>query len=353
MRRVDYSQYKEWSFCPHSWFEKYVNKKVMRSVGMNDGAMTLGSLVHAGLENWHGEGTPEIPQKVVEEQNPTPEALGIAQQMVLGYVRRYPTEPWTPTALEKPLVRNCRGFDVLAKVDGYFVVDEAMQVEDGNGGILFLNPGVYGLETKTRDATQDRARYMQRWQVNMQADFQLLALREVVDDMNIDSSYEGAHWVPEPRQLQGIIINVIDKPRPYVPKRTCKGCKQVSYFNQWIVSPDGRYACPVCKYEQVLQPLKPVPPKEFDYWRMMVTRTPEQLERALGEIQQVAFEMDRMEKFQHLPPQGEGCVVPPTKEMCVHPITGKVCQYFRPHLLGYTTVGHPDFEDARDYVGVI
>lgn len=338
---IDYSAYKDWMFCKWFWYEKYVNKMQRKPFTQRSDNLALGSLVHSGLENWHRRGVPEIAMSVINDTNPTPETLAMAQAVMMAYVKKYPTEPWVPVALEKPLVREYSWGRLVAKLDGYTVLDHVVEIPDGvNGGVITLNPGLYGIEHKTKAERINRADYMARWLVNKQADFQLLALSA----KEPGASIYNLSGTP----VQGIIVNVIDKPAIYVPKRKCKQCDKQYDLAAWIPAGENGWSCPECGNVQKLKAPKVNGDvgEKFDFWRIVAKRTEEQLAKTEMEIEYVAMDMIGMIEG------GMTDYHVPNRENCISPFNYHRCQYFEPHLTGMSTIGHPEYEPTRDYLGI-
>ena len=309
---IDYSQYRAFQTCPWYWFEKYITELVpRREAYQRDDAAAIGSLVHSGLEQWAKTREPKIAAAVIDEIGPTPEAFGLAEGMVHEYVRRYPEEAWEFLRTEEPLKFPLPGTDIpgLAKIDKYFFVPEQTTVETGIEGSTFdLSPGWWIHEYKTKDAQISRAHWNMQWEANRQADFQILALREKVGT-----------------DVQGIIVQVLEKPRLYIPKRKCKGCATTLEMPSWLPAEDGKSACPMCGNKQVLEPVKEKAPRPLaEFYRTVVTLTAERLDRAAEEIACTSRAMANMIKW--------GIQVQrPTREACVFPAMRRVCDYFKPH----------------------
>lgn len=338
---IDYSQYKTWMFCPWAWYEKYVlrRQKAWIAQGMRDDAMAVGSLVHAGLENWYGKRDPEIPQSTVEEINPTPEALRMAKGLVAGYINTYPRELWDTVACEEPIrFPVIPGVDGLAKIDMYFYIPTPTRIESGIQGYeIILNPGWWIQEYKTKSSSVKFAEYFRSWQTNMQADFQMLALQQQM--MRMDQIKEGTD------KINGLLINIIEKPNDYIPKRKCKQCEEIYAYTAW--TPIGaEFRCPA-GHTQKLKPLEERGPIQANYFRLMVERTPEQLRKSKCDIFNVAAQMqkaDESKSIEQLIPNKDHC-------MNLNAKYANECEYFQPHLYGITTIDNPAYEDTKDYIG--
>jgi hypothetical protein len=333
---IDYSQYLKFVRCPWLWYETYVNELAPRRKDRpRDDNMAIGSLVHAGLENWTRNQLPNVSQATVDEINPTPDTLALAAGMVIEYARRYPAEQWEMVFCEEPLKFPLLGrapLTGLAKVDKYFYVPEQTAVETGiEGEALSLAPGWWIHEYKTKSAAISRANYAMAWESNMQADFQMLALQAKLGE-----------------PPAGMIVQVLEKPRTYVPKRKCKGCQETVELASWLPTGDGQHACPLCGNRQTLKPYEPKAEPMPAFYRLGVIRSQERLSRALGEITSVAWQMA------HLAAQGLSMYRrPPNREACVHPQYGP-CAYFRNHTYDLPTTEDASMEhrDATRYVGL-
>lgn len=315
---IDYSQYRIWSKCPWAWYWRYVRGWAKKFEGQRKDALCMGSLVHDGLEQFGKTGVPRITEETILEMTPTPEALGVARDMVEEYAKLYPGEEWEIHRFEQPLrfplLPHKQG---LAKVDAYFYNPEQKQLESGLPGYeLSLSPGWWIREYKTKDAGLSRANWNQNWEVNMQASFQMLALQE---------------QIKEP--VQGVLVSVLEKPRMYIPKRKCKGCGESFEMGLYLSTGDG-HACPSCGTVQKLSVYEPKVKLTPQFYRVVAVRNEEQLKQALSEITQTADLMDALGEAEH-----EVVTVPPTRENCVHPIYG-TCEYYK-----LDTYGIPPEED--------
>ena len=331
---IDYSQYSAWMACKWLWYEKYVLRRQKKwPQAMRDDALAVGSLVHAGLENWYGHKDFTIPNDSITETNPTPEALRLCKKLVYGYVQAFPSDPWNMYHVEKPIrFPLIEGRDGLAKLDCYYHVEKPMRLASGVDGYdLSISPGWWIQEYKTKGQQTSFADFMKSWQTNMQADFQMLAL----------SNGEAREHV------KGLIINVIEKPRDYIPKRKCGRCEEYYAFSAWIPSGE-KYVCPMCGNEQKLKPLEQMKDQEARYFRLLVERSPFQLTKSLVQIKQVAREMLEMERSDVARVYD---LFAPNKSHCMdlgryH----KECDFFKPHLYGVSTIDNDEYEETRDYI---
>ena len=330
MLHIDYSSYRIFNECPWLWYEKYVNKRmVARPEGQRHDALTLGSMVHSGIENWYKYGKPEINPTVIDLLNPTPDCFGEANTLIQEYVRRYPQEVWEPGVFEKPLSLAVNdSTKLVAKIDGSFKILEDIGIP---GGIdqegIYLQAGIYGLEHKTKDAEIPKGLYMKAWQTNLQASFQLLVLKEHFEN------------------VRGVLVNVLEKPRPYVPKRKCKGCSELQELSLYRVGTGGQYICPTCGHQQELSKSSgPRVERQYDCWRFLVERTEDQLDTHFREIHNTSIEMWSMIR-------GGMKECNPNRDQCVVPFKRKTCEFFEQHLYGIDTMTDPHFVEAEDYVG--
>jgi hypothetical protein len=355
---LDYSQTSKWNFCRWAWYERYVNKRVKGwpKDRQRDDALCIGSLVHAGLENWYKHGVPEIPEEAIAQYTPTPEALGLAREMVYGYPQAYPMEPWELVRCEEPLrfplVDGCDG---LAKIDLYFYIPEDCTIETGVPGYTnTLTRGWWVQEYKTKGQGKDVAKWIQGWENNLQADFQMMALTHHLSQQT--RQIERAGWAvdgegsPYNESVQGVLVNVIERPSIYVPRRTCKGCHQVWPFRAYLPTGTGKYRCPNCGHEQPLKPLEESASKKTPtYYRVIVTRTPAQLAAHKAEMVNIALQMQDYRAV----PLDYYC---PNRESCVDKRWDRECEYFGPHTydaqgqLRSTSDPFEGYEVAEDYV---
>lgn len=327
---IDYSQFKEFSTCELKWYEKYIAQTRRAPSGrQRDDAMTLGTLVHGALEHLRLKGTPEVPPEVIAEAGPTPECLAAARQLAHGYAMTYPVEPFEAQrcehAIRFPLLRDIDG---LAKIDRYFQIKDQLLLETGLGDKFALQPGWWIHEYKTKSMSKDVGDYIDGWRVNMQAAFQLLALK----------AYTGE--VP-----QGILVNVLEKPSEYKPRHTCKTCKTVNERKDWAATGAG-YQCPnpSCGAIQALDLSdKSKASRSARYYRIMVTRSPGELEAATHDMERAALRMIDLRA---------GAEPTRATERCVDTIFGK-CEYFEPHTQLRLAQGYQGFVQVEGlrYVG--
>ena len=352
MKVIDYSQMSLWSNCPWAWYERYVKGMSPRYVGQRDDALALGSLVHNGLDEYSKTGRGAISQETIAEIGPTPECLRIAEMMVAGYIQKYPVERWpverTEEAVQFPLGDwgwgNNKEWFGIAKLDGYFYVPEDTQVESGQPGqTLTLGKGWWSREYKTKSPSVNRGTWMMEWAAKRQADFQLLALTDLLENY--------PPWAPSPGRgkidtVRGVLVSVLEKPREYTPRRKCKGCSDTYDLESFIPTPEG-HKCPACGTVQHMKPYVPTVVPMPDYWRMIVTRTPDQLEVARREILCVAGDMQDMMN------SGMESVVP-NRDNCISNRWHRKCEYAEQHIAG-KAVAAPEFVqvDPYRYIGAV
>jgi len=349
---IDYSAHSTWDECPAKWWERYVAKRVPKwPKGQRDDALCLGSLVHEGLRLWQERQIVEIPTSVIDEVTPTRECLSLAQELVYGYTRTYPQELWPLIRCEEPVVMPLVSptqmeqnfgevpLTLLAKIDSYFYVPEPTMIESGIPGIQWtLNPGWWIHEYKTKSPFISMPLYMQGWEMNMQASYQVLALSH-----KLREDGEDLHGRP----VQGTLVNVLEKPRRHIPKRKCRSCTETYEFYTWVPTGSGEYACPVCGTRQKLTPLKTdIPTIPPAYYRLIVTRSPRELEAARRQILQVGQRMIAME-------QNGLDSEPWNTKSCVNFQWKRACEYFGVHRNGTDSKEDSNYTDAIDYRGLV
>lgn len=364
---IDFSAHDAWDFCPAKWFELYINKRRKRwPKAQRTDALALGSLVHEGLRVWQQKKLVEIPQQVIEEVTPSAECLNLAQELVWGYTRAYPSELWPLIMCEEPLQMPLakhwaevshrddpptpmatEELILLAKIDSYFYVPELTQIQSGVPGLEFtLNPGWWIHEYKTKSPRTPVAIYMQSWEMGLQASYQTLALQHHIDTNQ-------RFWVDTPEgpmntQVQGVLVNVLEKPEKYIPQRSCKACGEKSEFYTWLPTGTGLYACPLCGTRREIKPLKEATPvKPPNFFRVLVQRDAEQLAQDTQIILQVGQQMIQM--------QAGGLHSQPwRKRNCVDIWWKKPCDYFSPHRNGNDTrEDEVDYMDQPEYRGLV
>lgn len=353
MNKIDYSQLSKFGFCPWAWYETYVKGMSPRYVGQRSDALALGSLVHNGLDNFSKTGRPYIDDATLAEVTPTLECKQLAELMVAGYLRKYPSERWEVEHTEQAVEFNIgMGFPGVtpgcwtgvAKLDGYFYVPEDTTIESGlPDQRLTLGRGWWSREYKTKSHGIPRGTWIKEWAAKRQADFQLLALQNLLNTgVNTDGVplREEMNIVP-----RGVLVSVLEKPRDYTPMRKCKGCGGSYELASFLVGADGHH-CPMCNHTQVLKPYTPTVPAAPEYFRMIVTRTPEQLERARREIAAVAEAMDEYRS-------GVLEDLTPTRDNCISNRWHRECEFAEQHIAG-VDVAEPRFVkiDPYKYIGI-
>lgn len=304
---LDYSAYYKWCECQFKWYEHYVSQHVRTPPpGHVDTPLTLGSCVHAGLEALRTSGIPEVPQAIIEETRVSPEYAGWANALVQGYAAHYPGEDFpsghTEEPLRFPLIPDVDG---LAKVDYFWEVPEGGQyIADGLGGQLWLEPGWWIKEYKTKDASRNPGNWQQSWRMNPQADFQCHALAAKIG------------VAPK-----GVLVDTLEKPKITEPQRTCTKCHQKQDLRSYHPLGGGQFGCPLCGAPNKI-PLKDKTERKPAFYRFKVLRSPEQLEASFREMQVIAQEMAFIR---------EGSSFPQRRlTECVNSIFG-ACEYFEPH----------------------
>jgi DNA-directed RNA polymerase subunit RPC12/RpoP len=374
MKFIDYSQYSLFKFCEYAWYERYVRGLQTKYPAdkQRDDAIALGSLVHAGLEVFAKTGKPEIPKDVVDEMIPTPECFVLANTMVQGYIKKYPSEVWPVEQCEEPLVwelvpedivwacckcgvtgnsrrhikcPNCLSALIdqpvtisigqeqifgLAKFDSFFYVPEDTTIESGlPGESITLARGWWSKEYKTKSSGVNRATWIMEWQTKFQADFQMIALQNRIGEAP-----------------KGVMVCVLEKPREYTPKRKCAGCGETWEMASYLSTGDG-HACPACDYRQKLKPYEPKVPRIPEFYRVLVTRSPEELERSEIEIRETALRMEALR-------QNSGLIMP-NRDNCVSNKFHRVCEFFKPHRYNYDAGDRPaefEFRDTTKYASL-
>ena len=318
---LDYSQYTTYQRCPLAWAEKYIYSwRRAPKAGQKDDVLTVGSLVHTAMQTLRETGKLDIPQAVVEELSPTTEALAWSRVLALGASLRWPPDLGVRYYCEEPLrFELLEEVDGLAKIDCYFHLDEPTVRENGLGDKFTLSPGWWIDEYKTKTASKSIGDYWLSWKMNAQADFQMLALSK---------------HVGEP--VQGVLVNVIEKPKDYQPVRSCKACGAKSEFRYWTPTGEG-YQCPQCFATQKLAPPDKKERPQGVYYRLPVTRTEKQLAHSKAEFTEVAEAMHKVRLRQDEPVRN--------REQCLG-MYG-FCEYFAPHSEGYLAEGY------EGYVNVI
>jgi len=360
---LDYSQYSSFLMCPWKWYESYVQGMSPRYSGQRSDPLCLGSLVHNGLDNYSKSGRPEIDMTCLTDNNPTPETYRIAQMMCEGYVQKYPRERWevesTEEAVQFPYAwcKTCNhqavcdegehclgcGSDTIpvagiAKLDGQFYVPEDTTIESGlPGQTLTLSRGWWSREYKTKSPGIDRSVWLAEWASKRQADFQILALQHRLEETPRHSG--------DDISVQGVLVSVLEKPRQYTPKRKCKGCGETWELDSFRPTATG-HACPMCGAEQKIKPYVPTVVPTPEFFRIVVTRSPQQLETSRREFAMVAEAMEQMRVL------GKEIAIP-NRDNCISNRYHKKCEYAEQHI-GGLPVAEPQFVkvDPFKYLGI-
>lgn len=321
MIRIDNTQYSAFMRCEMFWYEKYINKvrAIWPEGAQRDDALAIGIAVHEALENGYRNNLWAVSNQTLNDLNLTSEALLEVRSMSEAYRLQYPSGPvefeWH--GLESPLDRVLAdNITMTAKVDGWFKVQEPTTVSGGIGDI-YLAPGYYTFETKTKRPGYDRGLYIAEWQAAMQASFQLLTMKANAEQLGIN-----------PDEVRGVLVNVIERPKIYEPKRTCQNCDKLIELKSYLPQGIG-YRCPICDHYNVFkgkpQPARVDPP--FMY-RFIVERSEDQLQYHMQLIKMVAKKMLGMSDG-----DTEFTLIPPTENhtQCVNMAWRKKCEYYAPH----------------------
>jgi hypothetical protein len=340
MHYIDYSQYRLWHFCPRAWHCRYCLGLRRKSTGLKDDALTLGSLFHDGMEEWYLHKSPRINPSTIAKLTPTKECLDLAQQLVLGYSQHYPQDPWTTKAVEEAVVRPLsKELSLVAKVDQTALIEQPLVIDSGHPGITFmLEPGIYSIENKTKAQNKPFAGYLSSWQANMQASFQLLALQHKYGE----------------KDVKGVVVNVAEKPTVQRPRRMCKKCKESSFLSEWLIDGDNpdNNKCPQCLNSQKLKAYEPRKKHDPRYYRIVVTRDSERLEKDLRKIESVGRDMLKLKSG------GVQLELYENDENCINPMNMRSkCDFFESHvnmvpidrLVGDTL---EQIEDPYEYIGL-
>lgn len=303
MRYIDFSQYKTWMDCPRKWYNTYVEQvRPIPSRALNDGPLTLGSLVHNGLEYLAIHNKIKIDDETITEEKPTPQCLSDAYHILNSYAKYIVNEPYVVSKVEETLSYKVNdNLTMVAKVDEYFHLDEPIDLPRGNGEYFTLEPGWWLREQKTKSGKISYESFAMRWAYDKQADFQLLCLSEHIQ-----------------QPVNGVLINVIEKAVTQQPKRKCKGCLQLLPFESYEAVTKG-FKCSICGHVQQHKPLTPeqLLPKDPKFFRLYTRRSLECISRTIDTVELIAERMERMRK--------EGIQAEPpriTEGACSHMIFG-------------------------------
>jgi len=326
---IDNTQYSCFTRCQAEWWEKYCNKQHKPYTGERDDAMAIGIAIHSVLENGYRNNKFVLPVDVADELTLTSDALMEVRVMAEAYRNQYPSGPvefdWT--GLEEPISFKLENeIEIKAKVDGYFECKEPVVI---GGGIndIYLQPGIYAFESKSKAPGYDRGLYLADWGANMQASFQLLTLKANAATLGID-----------PAKVKGVLVNVIERPKVYEPRRTCQGCDTLTQVKYYRLC--GKvYHCPHCDYGNTFKgamgQARVDPP--FLY-RFLVERSDERLAFDLRTIKQVAQQMQRV-ATDNLPVY--------SRTQCVNMQWRRKCEYYEPHnaMVPVSAIDYPGFAE--------
>lgn len=329
MLLIDNTQYTAYMKCPAYWFEKYVRNYQKPVEGPRSDALAIGVHFHSALENiYSGLGIRPSPE-VIEEYPLTKEAELEVATMIAHYKAYYPKGPlefpWVgleDTIMTPPIAKFWGEFRIAAKLDGYFEVPEEKEFNfnDGLGHRVTIPPGIWGFETKTKGPKLDRGLYMKEWQAAMQASFQLIALKE---QLPIDKQ----------RLVRGILVNVIERPVVYEPRKSCESCKQLQFIYTYQVK-DTQHICSLCGHANTF---KSIPRPRVDppfFWRFIVERSDQRLRIDRDSINKVALNMMYLtEQSEKLAEMGEPTInlAEKNRSNCVSTFMKSTCEFFEPH----------------------
>lgn len=285
--------------------------------------MLVGLLVHNALENLYKKGEPVIDDNLIQEFEVYQETLLLAQQIVLRYQQVYPLHEFESRSVEKALefpLGESTSWKGISKVDFVFELATPRRVQLNDLDSTELPAGVYGLEHKTRSGKS--ATWQESWDTRVQADFEILAIQEAFG------------------RCDGILVNTIEYKEPYQPVKTCGSCKERSEVRYWVPVEKSLYQCPLCGEKSEYKPRKHKEPDPFPVYRFLVTRSPEQLERALSRIRSIATEMG-LSKY-----TGNPWMRLPS---CTDKFTGKICEYKQLHINNNPT-GLVQLENPYEYI---
>jgi len=329
MTQIDNTQYSTFIRCQAEWYERYCLGQRKAYIGERDDAMAIGIAIHSILENGYVNGSFTLPDDVAQDLTLTTEAMLEVRTMAEAYRNQYPSGPiefeWI--GLEEPISYDAGdGITIKAKVDGYFKVNNTIEISGGLDDI-YICPGIYSFETKSKSPGYDRGLYLADWQANMQASFQLLTLKANADKLNIN-----------PDEVRGVLVNVIERPKVYEPRRTCKACDKLIEVKYYRLN-GKTYHCPLCDYGNTftgtIGTARVDPP--FMY-RFMVERGAERLALDEKTIKQVALEMFKVKDLNHQ--------LVYNRTSCVNMQWRKKCEYYDPHnsYVPINSIGYPGFE---------
>lgn len=326
---IDNTQYSCFTRCQAEWGEKYCNKQHKPYVSERDDAMAIGIAIHSVLENGYKNNNFILPLDTADELTLTSEALMEVRVMAEAYRNQYPSGPvefdWT--GLEEPIsFKLDNDIEIKAKVDGYFECTEPTVIAGGVSDI-YLQPGIYAFETKSKSPGYDRGLYIADWGANMQASFQLLTLKANAATLGID-----------PARVKGVLVNVIERPKVYEPRRTCQGCDTLTQVKYYRLC--GKvYHCPHCDFGNTFKGAMGQARVDPPYlYRLMVERSDERLALDLHTIKQVATQMQQV---------ANGLMPVYNRTQCVNMQWRKRCEYYEPHnsMVPVSAIGYPGFAE--------
>ena len=325
---LDNSQYYAWCKCPVYWFTSYIaGVQKERPVPRTD-ALCLGSLFHNGMENWYGKRQIAIDQECIEKNTPDKESVDFVLNLLTKYAEKYPSDPWGIESIEKVYdIELISNWLAVAKLDKVAVVTTPTEIDSGiDGKPIIVPPGRYAIEHKTKSGWKPRGAYVNSWRRRKQVDFQMLC-----------------------SGVNGVIVNVAEKPAIRQPTRKCQGCKETFEFKQWVPIEGQRYQCSSCNHEQELKSLttEQIQGKPPEFFRVYSTRTPEQLKASLEEFEAIAWNMQRIL---------DGDLFPVSNTLsCIDENRGYECDYLIPCESLTDPAEHPGFVKVPDpfaYIGL-
>lgn len=322
MIRLDNTQYTSFNRCQYEWFEKYINKVHLPHIGLRDDALAIGVHFHSVLENGYGGNNFIASNETIEEYPLTHEANLEVRSMAEMYRSQYPSGPveFNWVKLEAPIEMEVSNYDkdskiftyaMVAKVDGYFNVPISTTISGGMGGDIHLESGYYGFETKTKGPSLDRGMYMKEWQAAMQPSFQLLTLEHELAKIG--------------ETVRGVLVNVIERPKIYTPRKTCKGCKNLQPMYVYTIENTGQFRCNNCNFLNEFKP--PFPEPRVDpplTWRFLIERSNDRLMVDKASITNVAKKMDEITN-------GNIGGLWANRSNCADAYRKRTCEYFEPH----------------------
>lgn len=324
---IDNTQYTTFMRCQAEWVERYLNKHHKPYTNERDDAMAIGIGIHNVLENGYKNGKFVMTSDTADELTLTSEALLEVRTMAEAYRNQYPSGPvefpWA--GIEEPLSYAYQNHTIKAKVDGFFRTTEPTTINGGIGDI-YLVPGIYSFETKSKSPGYDRGLYLADWQAAAQASFQILTMKANAVRLGFD-----------PAEVRGVLVNVIERPKIYEPRRTCKGCDKLIEVKYYRLC--GKiYHCPLCDYGNTFT--GPMGKARIDppfLYRFIVERSDERLAMDREMILAVGNQMDDLTHYYTTPIHN--------RTQCVNMQWRRKCEYYDPHnsLVPVNAIGYPGF----------